>query len=275
MKLDGSTLAGIYDAFLQAGSSVFGETLEEFGADPQDLHTLRHRYKKSKDEQWTNNHLYLPAWLLATGGERMEMTPGDFEALLPTRNVRLAAPLWLLGVVGEHPVAGRLPIRPFVPAQDKDLDLAYIGLFDHTGYEGTLKGLSRPELARGAMVWRIGALIDSLEPRLDDKEGLQQRLYRLHGRADRQWSLSIREKELWHAWVQGFGTRRNSLTHLGDSNFEQCAAYCVEESDRLREAAACMCLAVAARIVQELRMTPLSMGMYHAVLSETVGLDYV
>lgn len=210
--LPGHVLAQILDLIVErSGSDQADDALTSWDFQMQ-VHDLANRYRTYPQ---SNFDVTIVAWLVARLGVG---DPTEFEVELADHvgPGHLWAPVWMLSQPIVSLAPSRLPANPFVCPCDPDVERAYRGLLAHLE---TYDHESAPELHRSAVIWRVGALADGLEPADEDysqdSRKFGQRLDQIVARLCNDDRLTLEDKKICRLWSgQNFGDRRNALTHL-------------------------------------------------------------
>lgn len=194
------------------------------------------------------------AWLLSRHGFGV---PAEFETRLGDRLGRLGevvTPLWVLALPVTPSGARRLPADPVVCPTSPEVEIAYRGLVDHLR---TYSHDGAPELQRTAVVWRVGALVDGLEPTEDvDPRRLAMRLGQIRYRLKSDGRLSQLEQQICTRWEDDpFAARRNTLSHLRgrDVTFEQVCDFYRDGEEMLVTESQAVSLAVLREAAEAMR----------------------
>lgn len=268
--LSGSELSTILDVIADdAGTEAADDQLGKWSF-PFEVAELSRRYRAYPEVM---HDASLVAWIVA--GHGLD-DPSEFEAELGRRLGfgTLSAPVWVLS----RPVPSigtRLPADPFVCPLEPDIETAYRELVAHLE---TYDHTAARELQRSAIVWRVGALVDGMEPLdedSDDKRPLGRRLDQIIFRMRRDGRLTAEEDALCSGWAtRDFGDRRNALTHLGGRaiSFAAACAHYVERTVLMTECAA-ISLAVLQQSALVMREQPPPIGLLSRAASSVEWMD--
>ncbi len=222
-----------------------------------DLRSLSKGYGSLDDNPAQDVDLRLLSWSLIRLGPSLGMAPSEFELEIAASEFVL--PGWLPCVPSAAPVfLRRLPAVPFLlDSLPHEVQAAYSGLIEHIEHRSDFTDRLRPELSLTGIIWRVGALVDFLEPKQSDKDGMNQRVGRLRRRCSRPELASPGEQRLWDALGAGFGGRRNVLTHLSTDQhgltFEEVVDWCLGNQEEVLDLAACISHGVICHAAERVR----------------------
>jgi hypothetical protein len=264
-------LAGVLDEIISDGGEESAtERLDVWGL-RMEVRELSARYRAYPDATYGPA---LVAWSLLRHGSG---SPAAFETRLGDRLGRvgeIVVPLWVLALPVSAHGARRLPADPVVCPTSPEVELAYRGLVDHLRL---YRHDDAPELHRTAIVWRVGALVDGLEPTEDaDPRRLAMRLGQIRFRLKNDGSLSLLEQQICAHWEDDpFAARRNVLSHLRgrDITFEDvCRFYRDDETTLVSESQA-ISLAVLREVAEAMREEPPPRGLVESAYAEVSWID--
>ena len=241
--VEGIVLAAVIESLVAVeGPEVPTDCLDDWGV-PYEPRELARRYATHPEAAYDPT---VVAWLLANCGE---MAPDVFEMELGRRigYDEYCAPVWVLS---RRIAQRRLPARPAVPLGDPVVAQAYAGLLDLVARYDHAES---PELQRTALVWRVGALADGMEP--VDSTGavsspLAGRIQQLVDQLKNDSRLTFIEVQACGKWEPSrFSDRRNVLTHLSNPSIrfaDACTYY--EDEEKLTTECEAVSLAVLRRV---------------------------
>lgn len=247
-------LGAAYETLLALPEGPLDDALATVGADRDDLIRLQCRYsgyaKLQPETRADCADLSLLACLLHRGGRSASVTRPQLEAALfggLANSPRYVVPFWVPAVAGFR--ANSL-FFPLVAPRRSNVLRAYMGLVQHIRSMSADK-IAASELSCTAILWRIAALLDGLEP---GDRSLYEKMNAVRHRVVRSDVMSEPEKRLWGPLQKRFSDRRHVLSHLIERDgecFETAADYAISSKEELLGAATALSFAVLQHVADD------------------------
>jgi hypothetical protein len=244
-------LGKAYAVLSELREGPLDDALGELGVGRRDLARLTQRYLACPDIPAGTADLCILAFLLARSGSSSGLDRARFEAALASelggQTSGFFAPFWVPSVAG---LRQRRLFFPLVAPRRSSVVQAYEGLVHHV--RGLFISNAVGELSFTAILWRVAALIDGLEP---GNQSLYDKMNAVRGRVVQSSTISLIERQLWTPLTKQFSDRRHALSHLvvrDGHSFESSVEYALHSRDELVAASTALGLAVLQEVADDL-----------------------
>lgn len=265
-------LDAVYGALLQLSGEALDDGLGALGVQRGELERMQRRYSKHAtygDQPADYFELSVFAFLVHTVAqhERRGFEVEAFRALAASGAASYVAPF---GVPAVAALGARQLFFPVAAPRRTSVLRAYEGLVRHLR---AFKESDASELAHTAILWRISAIVDGLEP---GDSPLYDKMNAVRGRVVQSSVLSEQEKLLWNPLQKTFSSRRHVLSHLivrDGETFETASEYAVTSLDELRALSTALGFAILQEIADDLAQLPPPVRAWGLTWSNTAWIE--